>query len=322
MHRMRIGIVIRLLALAVIPMLARGTGLANDTESQHAEMEPLEIIQDCIAAVGAGDFGRYVDHLSADELKLQAGYALLVNSIWSQSGDQEGFGSDPETLLLYRALSDLVGRHSLPECQWGPDQQAASKACQRMLNQVIGATVSATSYGYPQPAPTSGPAIRTTFIRSTDILDDPRQFLTDVLGEISRPTIVSGEGSRESAVSNSLGELAAGYAGLKWTLYTRGDYAVAVAVTSSTDDRRPAASGPAWFDGCTAAEVPQTQVEFRRMDGRWKIVRLLPLTVVGSSQASHSQPPNCTPSPSPVAPASVPAVPAEPIAPATSPYLR
>lgn len=312
------------LTLVAIPVLGLGVGLADEARVEPDQMEPLEIIQDCLAALQEGDFGRYVDHLSPPEQKLQAGYALLVTSVWSQTSDDQDLGSDPETLLLYRALNDLVDQYSIPESQWGPEQQTAGKNRQVILNQILNPTFSAVSYGYPQPPPlpVSGLAIRETCIKSTDILDDHRQFLTVVLAEVSRPTVVSGDEKRESGISNGLSGLAAGYAALKWTLYTRGDYAVAVAF-SQQDESRPTATGLERVDGCAVAQVPEAQIEFRRIDDRWKIVRLLPISMMISSTSHSPSPTHYPASPPPsVAPAAVPAGPAEPIEQTPPPYRR
>jgi hypothetical protein len=62
------------------------------------------------------------------------------------------------------------------------------------------------------------------------------------------------------------------------TIYTRGDYAVAVAMRAATDELQGLPPGPV-----EAAPVPPAtspwppRIEFRRENGQWKITHLLPL---------------------------------------------
>jgi hypothetical protein len=222
-------------------------------------LEPLQIIEDCIKAAEAGDFARFVDHLSEDEQKLQAGYILKMTQSMSASySPDQGAGgiADPTVFLMTRTLNDLVKEHIVPASPHGTPNGP---------------------YGNPlaYPMPTV-PSQYSSQVKSdaeyrwsvVGVLSDTRRFLIAALTEFARPTQVSGEDALETSSFVNVGETIKLAKSFKWTLYTRGDYALAVAIkTKAVKPNGPTSALP-------------THVEFKRINGRWMITRLLPVSML------------------------------------------
>jgi len=268
-------------------------------------LEPLQVLEDCIEAAAAGDFATYVDHLSQDEQDLQAGYILLTSRSVSRAMDLGLPVADPEMLLLARTMRDLVARHTVP----ASERDAAYQAAENRLADLAGEppktspsvpVVQTPSYPNPYPPATNYapatprgnppyaiPVGREHWTRLVGVLKNPRDFLVAALAEIARPTDVTGEQVEKSNGLVNVGELAKSAQGLKWTMYTRGDYAIAVAKTPrSTLPAQP--DSPVGASDRYAARAaagdsdadPPYQVQFQRIDGRWKITRLLPVSAI------------------------------------------
>ncbi len=264
------------LSLLMAPLL-----LADEAVPASKSLEPLQILKDCIQAVQSGDFARYVDHLSKDEQQIQAGYALLLANIMTKAADTGTEANDPGTILLARALKDLVRDHSLSEVFDNQAYQYATQARDQMIGQVSTAVTSA-SYGANVSNRIPPPAVRERCMTSTGVLKDHRQFLIAVLTEASRPTVVSGDKPAESEPTFDFDEYTNGFSEAKWTIYTRGDHAIAVAASPHAEDR-PSTSAPNQLQPVPAqgAQKPSPfNVGFRRIDGVWKIDRLLPVAAL------------------------------------------
>ena len=275
----------RQLRLAMLTIVAIPLFGVVVTHADDAGMGPLEIVADCLEAAQQRDLGRYVDHLSSEEQKVQAGYVLLITSLYAQSTDLGGGTEDPEFYLLVRALKDIVRQHSIPKGEWDQEQQAAEETRRKMTSQLWSAIFGQpTVYGHGLPTPSLG--VRQCCLKSTDVLKDTRQFLIAVLTEASRPTLVSGAEPAQPASSTMCVDLVKAYAALKWTLYTRGDYALAVASEPTPYQAPPAQCTDS---GCVAVyppvSAPQVNIEFRRIDGQWKIDRLLPASALLSVES-------------------------------------
>ena len=241
------------LTVAVISLTA--TWLAADENTEV--LEPLQVLENCIKAAEAGDFAGYVDHLSKDEQELQAGYILqMTKQISSSSSLDRGAAiADPTLFLMMRTLSDLVKEHTKPPTHLDP-----SKAFARGLS----------TQPAPYPAASYPSQVRSleAYRKGVHVLDDTRRFLIAALAELTRPTLVSGEEVPEPDSFVKIGENIKLAKTLKWTLYTRGDYALAMAIKPKTEEH----TGP--------TGAPLLHVEFKRISGRWLIVRLLPATGV------------------------------------------
>jgi hypothetical protein len=297
-------------ASLLLPLLGTTSILADE-----GEMGPLEIVADCIEAAGQRDFARYVDHLSTQEQQVQAGYALLVASVSASSIESGDDATAPETYLLVRALKDLVQQYSPADGQWDSDQQAAQQVRQQMVGRWLSANLTQPTF-YASAYGTAPIPFRAGLIQSTGVLKEPRQFLIAVLEELARPTLVSGAVPARKAAPNMCTDVVETYAALNWTLYTRGDYALAVACGPPPQPIDPAAStGSTPHTVYRPVPVPQQTVEFRRVDGRWKIDRLL--HVAEWPAASTTEPPgSCSPVISPYGPANA----APGVAPAPTPF--
>lgn len=95
-------------------------------------------------------------------------------------------------------------------------------------------------------------------------------------------TIVSGEKPAESKSTFDFDEYAKSFRDVKWTLYTRGDYAIATAANGNTDGPPATSSTPQTQPAPTAGsqvDVP-LNIEFRQISGVWKIDRLLPAEAI------------------------------------------
>jgi hypothetical protein len=267
--------------------------LAEEAAAAAKSLEPLQILEDCLQAVQSRDFARYVDHLSYEEQRLQAGYALTLAGFMSQSVDSWPVPADPETVLLARALKDLVREHSLSEVSDMESYRHATQARDEMLGQLHAAAWSGLS-GAPSTygsAVIFSPAdLRGKCRTSAGLLKDYRQFIIDVLTEAARPTIVSGVQPSESKPTFDFDEYAKSLRGVKWTIYTRGDYAIALAADPGTESQ-PTTADPAEPKPGAVPGVPATSplyVGFRRFDGVWKIDHLLPTSALNprTSQAA------------------------------------
>lgn len=274
---LKIQIVIRVTMATVLT--AAGVGLAEDHAATRKSMDPLEIMEDCIEAAKERDFGRYVDHLSPRELQVQAGYALVATSIAAPAIDAGVGVQDPETHLLVRALKDLVQRHSPSDDPWDEKRQAAEQARQQLTSQVLSAAfVQSGTYGGGNPQPQFN--TREGFIKSAGALKDTRQFLIAVLDELSRPTIVSGAEPTQPVNSTKCIDVIEEYTALQWTLYTRGDYALAVAAAPKPQTPQTPCPNSECVGVCAYTNESPPTIEFRKIDGHWKIDRLLPSSVM------------------------------------------
>lgn len=278
--RLALGVILTLSWLAT-PLL-----LAEEAASESKSPTPLQVLEDCFGAVQSRDFARYVDHLSPAEQQLQAGFALFVANLMSQSADSWEDTTDPQSILLGQALKDLVRQHSLIG---PPDDEAyrhASQARDQMVGQLYTASVTAPGgapSGFGAHHVMMPPVLRQTCRTSAGVLKDHRQFLIAVLTEASRPTTVTGEQRKESKPTFDFDNYAKGFSEVKWTIYTRGDYAIAVMATTDTGSQ-PLAPAPAQLQPAGPMQVRQAAIQmsvgFRRIDGVWKIDRLLPTSVL------------------------------------------
>ena len=275
MQRMRLQI-----CVAVAASVLMATALwADDGSPEREVLEPLAVLADSIDAIHTKDFARYVEHLAPEERAVQAGYVMFVAQLTSPSIQVGSDAVDPKALLLMRALEDLIDQHVIPEKERNEEQQAAQAVSQQITSQMFFGAMMQTGYGPPHyPTPTNLIGARDACVQSTGVLKDPKAFLVAVLESISSPTQVSSKTAGESTMPSEFSELIESYEELKWTLYTRGDYAVAVFSDPVTVEQQPVTS-----DAFTAGPQPppdnlkEPQVEFRRIDGCWKIVRLLPI---------------------------------------------
>jgi hypothetical protein len=286
------------LATASSPSIADGG--TDDTTA----MQPQQILDDCIQAVQAGDFQRYVNHLSEQEQVMQAGFVLLITSTMSPSPDEY----EPEVLLFARALNDLVNQYAIPESQRSPEQRAAEESRKKLLGLAFceAFAVPSVSASYNPNAYSTG--IREACIKSAGILRDPHGFLVAVLTETARPTHISGKETKECKSIVDIGGVAKAYGQVEWTLYTRGDYALAVASVPRVDapdvpqfpkqnavNTGPAAVVASPSEGSLSGSL---RIEFRRIAGVWKIDRLLPSTVF--TPTFNTSPPEANSVPAPM----------------------
>ncbi len=252
--------------LLTVSMFSLTTTLLWADENPAAK-QPLEVLEDCIQAAESGDFARYVDHLSPDEQTLQAGCILFMTSTASRSYELGASITDPEFFLLTKTMHDLVQQHKVPE----GERNAEFETAQQLLAQLTGEPNG--YYSNPgQPTRFHLPAQREVPKVIVGVIKDPRDFLIAALGEIARPTNVEGEGDSKPNSSVNVGEFIKSAKALKWTIYTRGDYAVAI--LNKPKPKTPVPSYP------SQVANPQTHVEFKRIDGVWKITRLLPSSSV------------------------------------------
>jgi hypothetical protein len=265
---------------------ASSSSIADDSKDDRTAMQPQQILDDCVQAVQAGDFHRYVGHLSEQEQVAQAGFVLFITSTMSPSPDDY----EPEVFLLTRALNDLVKQYAIPESQRSPEQQAAEEARKGMLGQAFRAAIAPPGVSHLYNPNSNSSGIRETCIKSAGILRDPQRFLVAALTETARPTHISGEETKKCKTSIDFGGMAKAYGQAEWTLYTRGNYALAIASAPRADARtvpqfpaRNAVNGvPAGVVASpSVGSLPTSlRIVFRRIEGVWKIDRLLPPTVL------------------------------------------
>jgi hypothetical protein len=242
-------------------------------DEQPDAMKPLQILEDCIKAAEAGDFARYVDHLSSDEQKLQAGYILYMTRTTSRSIELGSPVPDPETLLVARTMLDLLDKHVVPESERKAEHHAAAK--------ILGQLTGEVPIEFNAPHPNEIGNRRDQTVKSAEVLKDARRFLVEALEELARPTDISGEKVPRTSPFFDLGELIEHTKDLKWTLYTRSEYAVAKARQAETPPKYQTYQP-------RAAVRPALHVEFERLDGQWKVTRLLPTAVVFPSNRMAS----------------------------------
>jgi hypothetical protein len=263
--------------------------VADDVSHGHEAVQPRQIIDDCVRAVHEGDFERYVGHLSEKEQVLQAGYVLFVTSLMSISQDEP----DPEAFLVSRALKDLVQQHTVPENERGPEQHAAEQARQQMLSQAFQAAFVAPGQFQPASPHRGAAGIRQGCIELANSLRDPQRFLVAVLAELARPTHISGDDVEESKRPIDYDEVVEAYAQANWTVYARGDYAIALSAVQPVDSHRvpPPVSSDTTDSALTGAHPsPPAQhsperlrIVFRKIEGVWKVDQLLPSNLLTPS---------------------------------------
>jgi len=255
---------VTLFSLTVAPLFA---------EETPATKEPLQVLEDCIKAAEAGDFARYVEHLSTDEQQVQAGYILFMTRIMSHSFDVGISIADPEMFLMAKSMRDLVAQYTVPETERGAEYQAAVQA----LALLTGEASPAGAGGYQGSRTIYGVGVqRKKLMKSSGVLSDARRFLVAALADLARPTEISGAEVPESDTFFNCERIIKEAKDLKWTLYARGEYALAVALKPEGSSEPPRV-GP--YSTAVAAET-QPQIEFMRIDTRWKITRLLPASVI------------------------------------------
>jgi hypothetical protein len=281
------------LALGILLSII-SVGMTQDVTVQTPAKAPLEIVDECIRAVQQRDFASYVDHLSGDEQKMQAGYALFLSSTIVPAFEVDADQIEPEMLLLLRAVGDLVKEHTAD----GLDPSGVSPvraANHSLFEQVFVPAMTDYGVGYAMPQSVRPPRVREVFMKSAEALKDPRSFLIAVLTEYSRPVQVAGAEPMNHSNLPALAELAKVYQRQEWTLYTRGNYAIAVPVKresvlhSPSDGPQPISSEP------EQAPWP-LQIEFQKIDGAWKISHILPmslLTTLTGATASRCTGPEC-----------------------------
>ncbi len=281
--------------LAGFCLPAATPAFGQQPQDAAAQLGPLEILDDCIQAAEKRDFQRYVDHLAPDEHRVQAAYALQAISTMSQSFAYGASAGDPNMLLLSRALSDLLRRHIVPVEQRDENHSEAERALSEMPGATYGIAVRpAAPDRYPAYPATSAPGTsylatnqrmnREAYRKAAGILEDPRQFLVAVLAEAAQTATISGEQSDEVENTFDFDEVVKAYRQLKWTLYTRGDHALAVSHALPADERATQLRVPNQLSVPPASDVVALRVEFKRIDGAWKIdnlIQLLPFRVGG-----------------------------------------
>jgi hypothetical protein len=271
-----------LLVLATVS----SSSFADGNKDDRTAMQPDQILDDCVQAVQAGDFQRYVGHLSEQEQASQAGFVLFITSMMSPSPDEY----EPEVFLLAQALNDLVKQYAIPESQGSSEQLAAEEARKEMLGQAFRAAVAAPGFSHSYNPNSNSTGIREACVKSAGILRDPQRFLVAALTETAQPTHISGEETKKCKSLVDFGGMAKAYGKAGWTLYTRGDYALALASAPRVDARSvpqfPAQNAVNAFPAAVVASptvdsLPAPlRVVFRRIEGVWKIDRLLPSTVL------------------------------------------
>ena len=274
---------------------------------------PLQILDECIRAVQQRDFATYVDHLSGDEQKMQAGYVLLLSSTILPQVEEGSEQIEPEMLLLLRAVGDLINEHTADDLGRNGGSPTLQAATQMLFEQVLTPAMVNAGVGYVTPQAVTAPRIREVFMKSAGALKDPRLFLIATLTEISRPVQVAGAEPMNHSESPDLAELAKEYERQDWTLYTRGDYAIAVPAKGESVPQYPADGAPS--ASSTAEPVPPPpapgappasstaaqsswplRIEFQKIDGVWKISHILPmsrLTPMIGSTAGRCAGPEC-----------------------------
>lgn len=254
-HTQLRAIVITLLALVAAPLRA---------DDKSTEMTPLQVLEDCLLAAESGEYSRYVDHLTAAEQKVQAGYIVYMTSSMSASLEQgSSFDPGPETALMARAMQRHIEQHAVPVDKRTDTYREAAN----ILAQIIGAPLPYQSP--PQTHQQRSASNREQSARCANLLEDARAFLLTAFAELAQPASISGEPPAEQSVSQffDVPRLAKQAKALKWTLYTRGEFAIAVAVTG---DALPRVAGQPQNAQMRAS------IEFQQVDGEWKITRLLP----------------------------------------------
>jgi hypothetical protein len=266
-----------LVAMLVRVVSANGGAVAGDAASQPSIMSPLEVLADAIQAVESGDFERYVNHLTAGEQRLQAGYVLYIVMALTES--KGGDAARPETILLTQALRDVAIGHLAASGQPGAaPSETPEMLVRKLLTSLFVQPVGPTAAGTPH----NTPSFDQVCLKASALLDDPRDFLIDALQELSVATVVSGAEPDRPIESVDLAAQARVYQEVKRTLYTRGDRALAVPKLATS---KPAPAAPT-----TTTPPPPSDndpkpihIEFRKIDTQWKIERLLPIAEMQST---------------------------------------
>lgn len=273
-------------------------------EATAPEKAPLQIVDESLRAIEAGDFATYVDHLSAEEQKVQAGFALLMWATVSPSMDEAFERFEPQELLLLRALNDVVIEHSALTAGEGesPTAQAMRLAAkiQGLLSGAAEASAGYSSSGYATSQAAGPTRVYDLLQKTAGMLKDPREFLIVVLTELSRPTYIDGALSKNPE-SLGLTEMVKAYREQKWSLYVRGNYAVAAPADvppqipakdeadasrasepSATDSlRRPPEFDPYQAPPSSPPYQPISaapRIEFQKIGGAWKISHVAPIS--------------------------------------------
>ena len=262
--------------------------VGEETHAQPPAQSPLQVLTSCLAAVESHDFEAYVDHLTPEAQRFQAGLALFFVTSASQAGDM---GADPQTQLLILAMNDLVEEHSIPTDAQTPAEHAAEETRRQVSGQLLMQALAQAGMTSSPAVITSPQLIRQNCIKLAGVLKDCRCFLIAALRELSQPTQVSGAAEEETIKSIGLNEMAAVYRAVEWTLYTRGNYAMALAsVPRETLPSSPDATASA--PGSSNSTPSELRVDFRKMNGVWRINRIIPSPAVSPqiSPANTSSP--------------------------------
>lgn len=285
-------------------------------EAPAPEKTPLQIVEESLRAIESGDFSTYVDHLTEEEQKVQAGLALLLWATVSPSMEEAFERVDPQELLLLRALNDVVIEHSASPTNEGESPTARAMRLAAEIQGLFSAPATSSagyssgySYSGYAPAPTTGPTrVYDLLQKPAGTLKDPRAFLIVVLTELSRPTVIDGAPAT-SPENEVLAGMVKAYREQKWSLYVRGNYAVAASSTSAVKaptegeteaskasaPQPPAKSGlldPPEFDPYNDAPASAPfqptsvapRIEFQKIGGVWKISHIAQIS--GSANLS------------------------------------
>ncbi len=239
---------------------------------------PLQVLADCLKAIENHDFAAYVDHLTPEAQRFQAGLAVYFSATASQAVDVDG-AADPQTQLLIAALNDLLERHSIPSTAQTPAQMAAVEARTQITGQLFMQALMAAGATAP-PAATNSQTIRQNCIEAAGVLKDCKVFLIAALHEVSQPTQVSGAARQETIKPIDLNEMTAVYRIVQWRLYTRGNYAMALANVPLQEDFPSGPDVSSSTPGSNNSTPSELRVDFRKMNGIWKINRIVPFPTV------------------------------------------
>lgn len=269
-----------ILVVMVLGVFVGGRVIADDVASKPSALTPLEVLADALDAVETGDFERYVDHLTPNEQRLQAGYGLYIVVALTESQGRDAF--QPELILLTQALRDVAIRHlQAPEGKPGAAPgETPEMLVRKLLSSLFVQPVGLTRAG----APHHTPGFEQICLKASGLLKEPRQFLIDALQELSVATQVSGAELDRPVESVDLSAHARLLKEAEWILYTRGDRALAVQ-KFATANNPPAADAAAPKPAPPAPndDGPKPMhLEFRKIDADWKIERLLPISAMQS----------------------------------------
>jgi len=214
-----------MLRLIVVLLLIVGASSSLSAEDQQPALDETSadaVLRACLDRLSRNDFEGYIALLDDEEIRFQSGLLIMYGGMTQVDAllQQEQF--DPAAYLLVRSINDLVATSLGPAMT-----DELPKVRQEITSTLMMTTYDANTNSIVQTS-TPSALLRPACVKASRVLRDPSRFLVQALENLASPTFAVNEGQEVEQVNEEWASTMAALSQLKWDLYIRGSYAVAV----------------------------------------------------------------------------------------------